>query len=106
MTVAPEFSRDPFATHSAQFPLSRGVTASAANEQPSPVGARPWGLRRMACPTASVSADRVEATYDPRRQLHVDRQGRPVVTMGDPTAVTTGSTDGSEGDPSEDYHND
>lgn len=44
--------------------------------------------------------------YDPERQIRVDREGRPLLEMGPPTAPTTGSTDGSEGDQSRDYHND
>ncbi|WP_370948321.1 hypothetical protein AB5J62_12225 [Amycolatopsis sp. cg5] len=77
------FLDDPLAAHSAQFPLSRGSITSGPTEEPSPTGIRPWGLLRMSpMPVSSVA-------------------GR-----GDPTAETTGSMDGSEGDPSEDYHND
>jgi hypothetical protein len=40
------------------------------------------------------------------RQIRLDNEGRPLIEMGPPTAPKTGSQDGSDGDPSEDYHND
>jgi len=59
------------------------------------------------CPAKSTPIPRpVAAYFDHERQLRVDGEGRPVIEMGPPTAPTTGSTDGSDGDPSEDYHND
>lgn len=58
-------------------------------------------------PAASTPMPRpVGAQYDPVRQLRVDAERRPVIEMGPPTAPKTGSTDGSDGDPSEDYVND
>ncbi|WP_236789645.1 putative ATP-grasp-modified RiPP [Amycolatopsis sp. GM8] len=99
------FIAEPIAGESAQFPLSRGATAS--DESASPAGLRPWGLRRMAAPSKSSRVPApLAAEYDHLRQMRVDVMGRPLIEMGDPTAVTTGSTDGSDGDPSEDYHND
>ncbi len=98
------FADEPLAGDSAQFPLSRGSVASGPDQAPSPVGVRPWGLRRMA-PIPFQGPSPV-GDYDPVRQIRVDGEGRPLIEMGPPTAPTTGSTDGSEGDPSEDYNND
>ncbi|HEY2762506.1 MAG TPA: putative ATP-grasp-modified RiPP [Pseudonocardiaceae bacterium] len=69
------------------------------------MGVRPWGLRRMA-PVPFRGVPSSKGRYDPVRQVRVDGEGRPLIEMGPPTAPTTGSTDGSEGDPSEDYVND
>lgn len=99
------FSDDPLASHSPRFPLSRGSVASEPDEAPSPAGVRPWNLRRMAEIEFHGTPSPV-GSYDPVRQIRVDNEGRPLISMGDPSADTTGSTDGSEGDPSEDYHND
>ena len=38
---------DPLAPAGAQFPLARPETAPPSWDEPSPVGVRPWGLRRM-----------------------------------------------------------
>ncbi|MCY7342088.1 MAG: putative ATP-grasp-modified RiPP [Pseudonocardia sp.] len=99
------FTDEPFAGYSAQFPLSRGAIASSPDEAPSPVGVRPWGLRRMA-PIPFQGPPCPVGAYDPVRQVRIDDEGRPLIDMAEPTAPTTGSADGSEGDPSEDYHND
>jgi putative ATP-grasp target RiPP len=99
------FVNEPFAGDSAQFPLSRGTMASGIDEVPSPAGVRPWGVRRMA-PIPFEGVPGPVGVYDPSRQIRVDGGGRPLIEMGPPTAPTTGSTDGSEGDPSEDYNND
>ncbi|OLZ43176.1 hypothetical protein BS329_40245 [Amycolatopsis coloradensis] len=99
------FSDDPLVSHSAQFPLSRGRIASRPEEVPSPPGVRPWGLQRMK-PAPATGEPGPAGVYDPVRQIRVDGDGRPLLEMGPPTAPSTGSTDGSEGDPSEDYHND
>ncbi|WP_369126859.1 putative ATP-grasp-modified RiPP [Amycolatopsis vastitatis] len=93
------------ASHSPRFPLSRGAVTSGPDEVPSPAGVRPWGLRRMA-PIEFHGTPSPVGDFDPVRQIRVDSEGRPLLEMGPPTAPTTGSTDGSEGDPSEDYHND
>jgi putative ATP-grasp target RiPP len=99
------FASDPITSESAQFPLSRGSIASALGESPSPAGVRPWGLRRMTeIPFEGTPSP--AGTYDPIQQFRVDATGRPLLEMGPPTAPKTGSMDGSEGDPSEDYHND
>lgn len=103
--VSDRFASDPIASDSAQFPLSRGSISSAPDESPSPVGVRPWGLRRMA-EIPFDGAPSPAGTYDPIQQIRIDATGRPLIEMGPPTAPTTGSMDGSEGDPSEDYHND
>jgi putative ATP-grasp target RiPP len=59
------------------------------------------------CPATTTPLPRpVAAEYDPVRQLRIDGKGQPVMEMGPPTAPTTGSQDGSDGDPSEDYVND
>lgn len=99
------FANEPLAGDSARFPLSRGSVASDIDEAPSPAGVRPWGLRRMA-PILFQGVASPVGDYDPVRQIRVDGEGRPLIEMGPPTAPTTGSTDGSEGDPSEDYNND
>lgn len=99
------FANEPLASDSGQFPLSRGSVASGPDEVPSPAGLRPWCLRRMA-PIPFHGAPSPVGHYDPLRQIRVDGDGRPLVDPDPPTAPTTGSTDGSEGDPSEDYHND
>lgn len=96
---------DPLAPHSAQFPLRRDESATGGDTA-SEAGLRPWNLRRMTTVTPPRCVPSVRGVYDPVRQVRVDSQGRPVLDMGPPTAPTTGSTDGSEGDPSEDYHND
>jgi putative ATP-grasp target RiPP len=99
------FSDDPMVPHSPRFPLSRGGVTSEPNEEPSPAGIRPWGLRRMA-PVEFTGTPTPANTYDPVRQIRVDLEGRPLMEMGPPTADKTGSMDGSEGDPSEDFNND
>jgi putative ATP-grasp target RiPP len=99
------FVDEPLAGESAQFPLSRGPIVSAPDESPSPAGVRPWALRRMA-PVQFQGVPSPAGRYDSARQIRVDGEDRPLIEMGPPTAPTTGSTDGSDGDPSEDYHND
>ncbi len=99
------FVDEPLAGHSAQFPLSRGFLGSGPDDEPSREGVRPWGLRRMA-PVPFRGVPSTEGHYDHVRQVWVDGEGRPLIEMGPPTAPTTGSTDGFEGDPSEDYVND
>ncbi|MBB5152529.1 putative ATP-grasp-modified RiPP [Saccharopolyspora phatthalungensis] len=99
------FGDDPIAPESAQFPLRTDETATA-EVVPSETGVRPWGLRRMTTVTPPECAPGPQGTYNPVRQIRVDGDGRPVIVAGPPTAPTTGSQDGSEGDPSEDYHND
>ena len=99
------FASDPIASETAQFPLSRGSITSAPDESPSPSGVRPWGLRRMT-EIPFEGAPSPAGTYDPIQQFRVDATGRPLPEMGPPTAPTTGSMDGSEGDPSEDFIND
>ncbi|MDQ0376475.1 putative ATP-grasp-modified RiPP [Amycolatopsis thermophila] len=97
------FTEDPMAGSSAQFPLSRG--SFTTRDKPSEDDLRPWGLRRMSPVPASSTPASPGGTYDPVRQVRV-YEGRPLIEMGPPTAITTGSQDGDEGDPSEDWHND
>ena len=40
-------TEDPLAPAGAQFPLARPEAAPPSWDEPSPVGVRPWGLRRM-----------------------------------------------------------
>lgn len=105
-TAIPErFMSDPIASDSAQFPLSRGSVSSGPDEAPSSAGMRPWGLLRMVEIKFHGTPSPV-GHYDPVQQIRVDGEGRALIEMGPPTAPTTGSGDGSDGDPSEDYHND
>lgn len=104
MQIDETFTHDPLAPHSAQFPLNRGEHA-AGQDAPSAPGIRPWNLRAMTAPAQQAEPQPI-GEYDPARQIRVDIDGRPLLEMGPPTAPTTGSQDGSEGDPSEDYHND
>lgn len=99
------FVDEPLSADSAQFPLSRGSLDSSPGDEPSREGVRPWGLRRMV-PVPFRSVPSPEGHYDHVRQVWIDGEGCPLIEMGPPTAPTTGSTDGSEGDPSEDYVND
>ncbi len=105
MTVTVEqFQDDPFAPTSAQFALNGSTFDPRRAEQPSPVGVRPWGLRR-AQPAGSghpVPAWR----YDEQSQMAVEiATGLPLIVAG-PTANTTSSTDGEDGPSSEDWNND
>ena len=75
---------DPLASGSGQFPLGAPAGAPPAEDTPSPVGLRPWGLRSL-----------VDASHGPARA------GR-----GDPTANTTSTVDGEDPPSSEDWKND
>lgn len=70
---------DPFAPVSGQFALAGSTLAT--NDEPSPAGTRPWGLRRA-------------------------RPARVVPFSGEPTALTTSSVDGEDPPSSEDWIND
>jgi putative ATP-grasp target RiPP len=100
-TTAPE----PFAAPGSRFVLA-GSTVPAGSDRPSPIGLRPWGLRR-AC--AAGAGRPVPAwCYDHDLQLAVDTTGRPLIDAlhGDPSADTTSRTDGEDGPSSEDWNND
>jgi putative ATP-grasp target RiPP len=105
MTVTAElFQGDPFAPTSAQFALDGSTFGPQRADHPSPLGVRPWGLRRArpAGPGHPVPAWR----YDEPTQMAVEiATGLPLIVAG-PTANTTASTDGEDGPSSEDWNND
>ncbi|WP_143517266.1 putative ATP-grasp-modified RiPP [Pseudonocardia sp. MH-G8] len=106
MTVIVErFAGDSFAPTSAQFALSGSTFTDRRNDQASPVGLRPWGLRR-ACP-AGPGREIPVCRYDEHEQMAIDMEsGLPVIVAGDPTADTTSRTDGEDPPSSEDWNND
>jgi putative ATP-grasp target RiPP len=97
---------DPIASASGQFPLAAPSGMPPSEDEPSPVGVRPWGLRHLT--TARTEGRRVlsGARYDHDQQLTVDPSGIPLITMGPPTATTTSSVDGEDPPSSEDWDND
>lgn len=99
---------DPFGSASSRFALAGFTTAADVGaSQASPVGTRPWGLRR-ACP-ARPGRTLPAWTYDESLQLAVDADGVPLIDSsvhGDPSADTTSTTDGEDGPSSEDWDND
>jgi putative ATP-grasp target RiPP len=105
MTVSVElFADDPFAPTSAQFALNGSTFDERRTDRPSPVGVRPWGLRRAvpAGPGHVAPAWR----YDKHAQMAVEvATGLPLIVAG-PTANTTSSTDGEDGPSAEDWNND
>ncbi len=98
---------DPLAPAGAQFPLARPETASPSWDEPSPVGVRPWGLRRMG-PVLAPSGRWLAWGYDHDRQCATDTGGVAVldVAAGPPTAPTTPGVDGEDPPSSEDWIND
>ncbi|XVV02730.1 putative ATP-grasp-modified RiPP [Actinosynnema sp. CA-248983] len=98
---------NPLAPLSGQFALRGSTSAEQVNDVPSPVGTRPFGLRRA---TAARQGVTIPAwTYDGDAQMAVDAFGVPLIelpTMGDPTAKTTASVDGEDPPSSEDWIND
>lgn len=108
MTVAADqFAGDPIAPASAQFALNSTTFTGQGDNVPSPIGVRPWGLRR-ALP-ASAGYELPAWTYDEAQQKAVDVDGRPLIEVpmsGPPTAKTTSSTDGEDPPSSEDWIND
>lgn len=99
MTIA----HDPLAPASARLPLSGSRFTEQPEDAASPVGLRPWGLRRVrpASPGVALPA----WSYDRNRQVAVNAVGTPLVA-GEPTAVTTASVDGEDPPSSEDWIND
>jgi putative ATP-grasp target RiPP len=106
MSVTVErFAGDPFAPASAQFALKGSTLTERRDDQPSAVGARPWGLRRAR--PAGQSAVIPAWRYDDGEQIAVDAEsGLPLIAAKPPTANTTQSTDGEDGPSSEDWKND
>jgi putative ATP-grasp target RiPP len=101
-----QFAADPLAPVSAQLALNGSTFTERRADQPSPVGARPWGLRRA---RPATGPGRVLPTwrYDEREQMAVEiASGLPLIVTGDPSADTTETTDGEDGPSSEDWNND
>lgn len=104
MTVTVEqFAADPFADHSARFPLSR-TSPPVSDSAPSEPTIRPWGLRGMRPAAQQGDPVREVFAYDHNAQLAVDKRGRLLVNAA-PTAIKQTDNDGDEG-PSEDFQND
>jgi putative ATP-grasp target RiPP len=104
MTVE-RFAGDPLAPVSGQIALNGSTFTERREDQPSPVGVRPWGLRRArpAGRGTTIPAWR----YDEAEQIAVDAaSGLPLIAAKPPTANTTQSTDGEDGPSSEDWNND
>jgi putative ATP-grasp target RiPP len=97
---------DPFAPESSRFALAGSSFAPTGNDEPSPAGVRPWGLRGTR--VADVSSENRPWVYDHAVQMAVDTAGRPLIDVeeGDPTAKTTSRVDGEDGPSSEDWDND
>ena len=106
--VSAPHADDPMASTGGQFALRGSTFTDRAHDQPSPVGARPWGLRR-AIPVVGRGLRLPEWTYDGDRQMAVSACGKPVIEqphLAAPTAITTSSTDGEDPPSSEDWIND
>jgi putative ATP-grasp target RiPP len=104
-TVTDQFRHDPLAPVSGQLALNGSTFIERRDDQPSPVGLRPWGLRRarLAGRGTMIPAWR----YDDVEQIAVDAaSGLPLIAAKPPTANTTQSTDGEDGPSSEDWNND
>ncbi|GAA1272865.1 hypothetical protein GCM10009609_39950 [Pseudonocardia aurantiaca] len=98
--------RDLLAPTNSRFPLAGSTLVPSGVDAPSPIGLRPWCLRRA----RPAGPGRVVPSwmYDHDRQLAVDATGCPLIdtVWGDPSASTTSSTDGEDGPSSEDWDND
>ena len=100
-TLVPEqFSADPVATHSGQFPTGRN-SAPISGSVPSAAEIRPWALRGMRPARQQGDPIRDVFSYDHELQIAVTRDGVPL-TISDATAIKNTNNDGDEG-PSEDY---
>lgn len=98
---------DPLAPPSSQFALNGSSVTSSAEDVPSAIGVRPWGLRRARA--ADLGRGLPDWTYDERQQKALDSNGTPLIDspkLNDPTAFTTSSTDGEDPPSSEDWIND
>jgi hypothetical protein len=69
---------DPFADHSARFPLSRANPA-ASYANPSEPAIRPWGLRGMRPARQQGDPVREVFAYDHELQVAVDKWGRLLI---------------------------
>lgn len=104
MTTAIDvFAADPFADHSARFPLSR-TSPPVSDAAPSEPAIRPWGLCGMRPAAQQSDPVREVFAYDHDLQVAVDDRGRLLVNAA-PTAIKQTDNDGDEG-PSEDFQND
>ncbi|MEU4524764.1 putative ATP-grasp-modified RiPP [Amycolatopsis sp. NPDC024027] len=109
MDIAFDLTPDanPLAPAGTQFALAGATFTERRDDVASPVGVRPFGLRRAtpAGPGVTLPAWR----YDPETQKAVDATGQPLIDlpwMGPPTANTTSSVDGEDGPSAEDWNND
>lgn len=96
MTVTvQQFAADPFADHSARFPLGR-TRPLVSDAAPSNLVIRPWGLRGMSAAKQQDDPVREAFSYDHDRQIAVDENG---VTLSGkpPTADSKTDSDGDEG---------
>lgn len=96
---------DPLASASSRFALCGPLDTPPAEDVPSPAGVRPWGLRDLTVAPV-MGSPRVIGRFDHERQMVIDPAGRPLVTMGPPTANTTSRVDGEDPPSSEDWRND
>lgn len=98
---------DPLASGSARFPLGRPSDEPPEVDAPSPIGLRPWGLRRLG-PVFGTTGAWSAWRYDHERQIAVDGSGRAMLDIvdGPPTAPTTPPTDGEDPPSGEDWRND
>lgn len=106
MSVTVErLAAEPLVPVSAQLALHGSTFTERRDDQPSPVGVRPWGLRRArpAGPGTVIPAWR----YDEEEQIAVDvASGLPLTAAKPPSAKTTSRTDGEDPPSSEDWNND
>jgi putative ATP-grasp target RiPP len=98
ISAYPGFADDPFASHSAQFPLGAPIDR-VSTDQPSSGDVRPWALRGMKGSSVAMNAAR-QYRYDHTSQTAVDDRGRPLIMAATANKVT--NNDGDEG-PSEDF---
>jgi putative ATP-grasp target RiPP len=85
------------ASASEQFGLGRPPGLPVASAGPSSREIRPWGLRRLVRPVATVPLP-AGLRYDPVRQVLVDGSGNRFVDVrGDASAESVSDVDGDEG---------
>ncbi len=100
-TALEEFASDPFAPHSAQFPLGSSTSEQGDFTPPSRQGIRPWNLQAMRPARQQGDPVREVFFYDHDEQVAIDGKGR-YLTVEAATANKVTSSDGDEG-PSEDF---
>lgn len=100
-TALEEFASDPFAPHSAQFPLGSSTSEQGDFTPPSRQGIRPWNLQAMRPARQQGDPVREVFFYDHDEQVAIDAKGR-YLTVEAATANKVTSSDGDEG-PSEDF---